>query len=137
MTTPKSELLSWHKVRSTETLIWLIAIAAFFLFPNDLSFGASVLVMALFVISLDLALGFVDEIDVKGQKLQRGQRVQKEQKNTSVSSDTSASSKSSGNTSQSAKKPVKKESTTSSKSKSRTKRDSASPTSLSSKTPKS
>ena len=58
MTTPKSELLSWHKVRSTETLIWLIAIAAFFLFPNDLSFGTSVLVMALFVISLDLALGF-------------------------------------------------------------------------------
>ena len=36
----------------------LVGVACFFLFPNYLVFGASVLTMALFAVSLDLIIGF-------------------------------------------------------------------------------
>jgi branched-chain amino acid transport system permease protein len=59
MTTPvASNLLAWHRIRPAESLFWLLAVAAFFAFPSDLPLGAQVLIMALFVLSLDLALGF-------------------------------------------------------------------------------
>jgi branched-chain amino acid transport system permease protein len=59
MTAPvASNLLSWHKIRPAESLFWMLAVAAFFAFPNDLPLGTQVLTMALFVVALDLALGF-------------------------------------------------------------------------------
>jgi branched-chain amino acid transport system permease protein len=57
-TSATSQLLTWHKFQPAESLIWLAALAVFFIFPSDRSLGTSVLVMALFVVSLDLALGF-------------------------------------------------------------------------------
>jgi branched-chain amino acid transport system permease protein len=53
-----SNLLAWHRFRPAESLFWVLALAAFFVFPSDLPLGTQVLVMALFVLSLDLALGF-------------------------------------------------------------------------------
>jgi branched-chain amino acid transport system permease protein len=47
-----------HRFHYAETLPWLIAIAAFFAFPDRLTFGAQVLVMVLFTLSLDLILGY-------------------------------------------------------------------------------
>ena len=47
-----------HRPRWLEALPWLIAVAAFFLFPADLSLGAQMLIMVLFTLSLDLLLGY-------------------------------------------------------------------------------
>jgi branched-chain amino acid transport system permease protein len=47
-----------HRFHYAEALPWLIAIAAFFAFPDRLIFGAQVLVMVLFTLSLDLILGY-------------------------------------------------------------------------------
>jgi branched-chain amino acid transport system permease protein len=46
------------RLRGTEALPWLVAIAAFFVFPDRLAFGSQILVMALFALSLDLILGY-------------------------------------------------------------------------------
>jgi len=47
-----------HRVRIWEPLPWLVAIAAYFVFPSYLTFGTEILVMVLFALSLDLALGY-------------------------------------------------------------------------------
>ena len=47
-----------HRLRMWEALPWLIAIAAFFIFPDRMVFGSQVLLMVLFALSLDLILGF-------------------------------------------------------------------------------
>lgn len=47
-----------HRIVWIELLPWLIAIAAFFLFPTHLSLGARIFVLILFVLSLDLLLGY-------------------------------------------------------------------------------
>jgi branched-chain amino acid transport system permease protein len=47
-----------HRFRAWEALPWLLAIAAFFLFPDRMAFGSQVLLMVLFTLSLDLILGF-------------------------------------------------------------------------------
>lgn len=47
-----------HHWRWGEALPWLIAIAAFFMFPDRMTFGTQVLVMVLFALSLDLILGY-------------------------------------------------------------------------------
>lgn len=47
-----------HRPRALEALPWLLAIAAYFLFPSYLSLGAQVLIMVLFALSLDLLLGY-------------------------------------------------------------------------------
>ena len=47
-----------HRWRWLEALPWLLAIAAFFLFPNRMTFGAQTLIMVLFALSLDLILGY-------------------------------------------------------------------------------
>ena len=60
----RSPRLDWHKVRITEILYWVAAALIFFLFPNDLSFATSVLVSAIFVLSLDLILGFAGIISL-------------------------------------------------------------------------
>jgi branched-chain amino acid transport system permease protein len=47
-----------HRLGPLEALPWLLAIAAYFLFPNYLALGAQILIMTLFALSLDLILGY-------------------------------------------------------------------------------
>ncbi len=47
-----------HRFRLIEALPWLLAIAAYFAFPDRLTFGSQVLLMVLFTLSLDLILGY-------------------------------------------------------------------------------
>lgn len=47
-----------HRLRPLEALPWLLAGAAYFLFPNYLALGAQILIMTLFALSLDLILGY-------------------------------------------------------------------------------
>src|SRR5690348_17674625 len=51
-------LLRRHRFRPAEALPWLIAVAAFFVFPDRMTFGSQVLIMAMFALSLDLILGY-------------------------------------------------------------------------------
>src|SRR6478752_10224193 len=51
-------LLKRHRFRLAETLPWLAAIAVYFIFPERMTFGSQVLVMAMFALSLDLILGY-------------------------------------------------------------------------------
>ena len=55
---PRSSILSRHHWRAGE-VVWLaVAVACWFLFPEYLALGTSVLVMVLLVLSFDLLLGF-------------------------------------------------------------------------------
>jgi ABC-type branched-subunit amino acid transport system permease subunit len=47
-----------HHPRVWEALPWIAALACYFLFPTYLTFGTEVLVVVLFALSLDLALGY-------------------------------------------------------------------------------
>jgi branched-chain amino acid transport system permease protein len=47
-----------HRIRLWEALPWIAAIAYFFLFPRHLGFGTELLIMVLFAISLEMALGY-------------------------------------------------------------------------------
>jgi len=47
-----------HRFRTIEVLPWVLAIAAYFVFPDRMTFGSQVLVMVLFALSLDLILGY-------------------------------------------------------------------------------
>jgi branched-chain amino acid transport system permease protein len=60
MTTPlpTQSLIERHKLRWWEPLPWILALGFFFAFPNHLGFGAELLIMILFALSLDLALGY-------------------------------------------------------------------------------
>jgi branched-chain amino acid transport system permease protein len=51
-------LMRRHRLRWWETLPWIAALAFFFTFPDYLSFGNELLVVILFALSLDLALGY-------------------------------------------------------------------------------
>ena len=51
-------LVRRHYWRWPEALPWLVAIAAFFLFPNRMTFGSQLLIMIMFALSLDLILGY-------------------------------------------------------------------------------
>jgi branched-chain amino acid transport system permease protein len=51
-------LISRHRFRWPETLPWLLAVAAFFIFPDRMTFGSQVLIAAMFALSLDLILGY-------------------------------------------------------------------------------
>lgn len=51
-------LTTRHRVRFTEALPWVLAVAAFFVFPDRMTFGSQVLLMTLFALSLDLILGY-------------------------------------------------------------------------------
>ena len=51
-------LISRHRFRPAEALPWLLAIAAFFLFPDRMTFGSQVLIGVMFALSLDLILGY-------------------------------------------------------------------------------
>jgi branched-chain amino acid transport system permease protein len=52
------ELMRRHRVRWWEALPWAAALLFFFAFPDYLSFGNELLVVILFALSLDLALGY-------------------------------------------------------------------------------
>src|SRR3979411_3082675 len=47
-----------HRLQIWEALPWGLALAAFWLFPDRMTFGSQVLVMVLFALSLDLILGY-------------------------------------------------------------------------------
>ena len=47
-----------HRPRVSESLPWLCAAAAYVVFPDYLALGGQILIMALFVLSLDLILGY-------------------------------------------------------------------------------
>src|ERR1700740_3477069 len=51
-------LAARHRLRPIEALPWLIALAAFFIFPDRMMLGSQALIMILFALSLDLILGF-------------------------------------------------------------------------------
>jgi len=51
-------LVSRHRFRWPEALPWLLAIAAFFVFPDRMTFGSQVLIAMMFALSLDLILGY-------------------------------------------------------------------------------
>ncbi|HET7851053.1 MAG TPA: branched-chain amino acid ABC transporter permease [Pseudolabrys sp.] len=53
-----SYLIGRHRFRAAEALPWLLAIAAFFLFPDRMTFGNQALIMVMFALSLDLILGY-------------------------------------------------------------------------------
>lgn len=58
MTHPVDQLLARDRLRLWEALPWVVALATFFLLPEYLPLGAQVLIMVLFALSLDLALGY-------------------------------------------------------------------------------
>src|SRR5262245_27032291 len=60
----RSALLDLHRIRPGELIYWTGAVSVFFLFPDYLAFATSVLVWALFVMSLDLILGFAGIISM-------------------------------------------------------------------------
>jgi branched-chain amino acid transport system permease protein len=47
-----------HRLRLVESLPWLLALAAYLVFPDYLQLGTQILIMILFALSLDLILGF-------------------------------------------------------------------------------
>ncbi|HZQ11397.1 MAG TPA: branched-chain amino acid ABC transporter permease [Pseudolabrys sp.] len=51
-------LVRRHRFRWPEALPWLIAIAAFFVFSDRMTFGSQVLIGVMFALSLDLILGY-------------------------------------------------------------------------------
>jgi branched-chain amino acid transport system permease protein len=51
-------IASRHRFRWVEALPWLLAVAAFFAFPDRMTFGSQVAIMVMFALSLDLILGY-------------------------------------------------------------------------------
>jgi len=54
----RSPLLSRHRLAWSQAIFWLAAVAIYFLFPQYLAIATTVLIVALFAISYDLAIGF-------------------------------------------------------------------------------
>jgi branched-chain amino acid transport system permease protein len=54
----RSPLLSRHRFLWPEAVFWLLAVAVYFLFPQYLAIATTVLIVALFAVSYDLAIGF-------------------------------------------------------------------------------
>ena len=54
----QSALLSRHRFHWPEALFWLAAVAVYFLFPQYLAIATTVLIVALFAVSYNLAIGF-------------------------------------------------------------------------------
>jgi branched-chain amino acid transport system permease protein len=60
----RSAFLERHRLKPVEAIWWLLALAFFFAFPEYLAVATSVLVMALFALSLDLLLGFAGVVSL-------------------------------------------------------------------------
>ena len=56
--TGRAQIAARHRWRPVEALPWLLAIGAFFVFPDYLFLGTQVLILILFGLSLDLILGY-------------------------------------------------------------------------------
>ena len=56
--------LNWHRLHAGEVVYWLAAVLVFFLLPQYLAFASTVLVASIFVMSLDLILGFAGIISL-------------------------------------------------------------------------
>lgn len=69
--TAGSVALGRYKLRIADILWILICLAAFFLFPNHLSFGSIIIVAVIFAISVDIVIGFPRIISL-GQALYFG-----------------------------------------------------------------
>ena len=58
----RAEAIAWfarrRRFRAIEALPWILAVGAYFAFPDRLTFGSQILVMMLFALSLDLILGY-------------------------------------------------------------------------------
>ncbi len=54
---------------------WLIALGAFFVFPDRMTFGSQVLVMVLFALSLDLILGYTGIVTARPCGVLRPRRL--------------------------------------------------------------
>ena len=63
-------LTTRHRWRWAEAQPWLIAIAAYFVFPDRMVFGSQVLIMVLFALSLDLILGYAGIVTLGQAKRQ-------------------------------------------------------------------
>jgi branched-chain amino acid transport system permease protein len=55
---PRNSILGRHRLNVADILLLVLPVAAFFVFPKYLALGTTVLVFALFALSLDLLLGF-------------------------------------------------------------------------------
>jgi branched-chain amino acid transport system permease protein len=55
---PVEALLRRDRLHPAEALPWIVALAAFLLFPDYLPLGGQILIMILFALSLDLVLGY-------------------------------------------------------------------------------
>lgn len=64
MTGARSPFLDRHRLRPIEAAWWALALVFFFVFPEYLAVATSVLVMALFALSLDLLLGFAGVVSL-------------------------------------------------------------------------
>ena len=53
-----TDLSRRHRLRLSEALPWVIAVACFFVFPEYLALGTQILISILFALSLDLILGY-------------------------------------------------------------------------------
>jgi branched-chain amino acid transport system permease protein len=51
-------LMTRHRLRWWEALPWIVAVGFYFAFPDYLGFGTELLIVILFALSLDLALGY-------------------------------------------------------------------------------
>jgi branched-chain amino acid transport system permease protein len=54
----RAEVAARHRVRPWEALPWVLAIGAYFAFPDYLFLGIQILILILFALSLDLILGY-------------------------------------------------------------------------------
>ncbi len=61
---PGDFLISRHHLRWEEYLPWVLAMAAFFVFPDFLQLGSQILIMILFAVSLDMILGYAGIISL-------------------------------------------------------------------------
>src|SRR5512145_113406 len=55
---PAAARLPHDRWRAAEIAFWVVALAAFFVFPSHRVLGSQILITALFAVSLDLILGY-------------------------------------------------------------------------------
>ena len=53
-----ADIVSRHRIRIWEPIPWILLLAFYFVFPRYLGFGVELLTTILFVLALDLALGY-------------------------------------------------------------------------------
>ncbi len=64
-----------HRLHWAEALPWIVAVAAYFVFPDYLALGAQVLATILFALSLDLILGYAGIVTLGPRRRVRHRRL--------------------------------------------------------------